>query len=111
MTTVPLTVPNEILTPGTHLWSARVGNGTPDGEAVVIHAQGKFRRAVIVKVGPKRATVAFATSGTAYREKAVPHALIYAMHPADESERERYGVIRQGSGGPGQHLEGAEDVR
>lgn len=96
--------PSEILTPGTHLWEISRPEEIPTHQSVAVLAQGRYRRARVVKVGPKRTTVAYGTSGTPYREKTLPHALIYAVAPLDESDRERYCVVRARSTG-GQYLE------
>lgn len=120
-----MTAPNEILTPGTHLWRADVqaiGAQLPDARedvrAVVIHAQGRFRRARVLTVGPKRTTVEYGTSGTPRRSKAVPHALVYTTNEPEYSlELNRYAVVRQADVSEfssrragGQYLEGGEDL-
>jgi hypothetical protein len=80
--------PNEILTPGAHLYAPELPPAL--GSRVVVHAQGRFRVAVLIKVGPKRSTVAYATSGTPYRTPTVPHGRVFV----EEGDGPPY-VVRQ----------------
>lgn len=98
---------SEILRPGTHLYQAEDFETRcyAEGEDVVIHAQGKFRTAEIVKEGPKRITTIRENPNTGRRfVKAVPRAEVYLL---DGLASEFVGYIqeRAGRGPRGQHLE------
>lgn len=105
------TIPAEILTPGTTLYTAR-SPWCDAGAKVVIHARGKFRRGVIEKAGPARTTVAYASPSTGkVTRKAVAHADVYTER--DDDGGSFAGVVREvsaaarGHKGYGQYLEAA----
>lgn len=97
--------PAEILGTGTMLYHVR--QPVYVGQLVVVHKQGKFRRARITRLGPKRVEVTWSTAGR--REARVPREQVYETNDGALSGGELAGVIRANSayGSTGQHLERA----
>ena len=47
------------------------------GMPVVVHKQGRYRRASVARLGPKQVRVAWATSGSDRREQAIPYEHVF----------------------------------
>lgn len=87
--------PGEIIGTGTALY--RLAEPRL-GDLVVVHKQGRFRRARLVKVHKKRAVVAWSTSTSEHREQPVSLLELYETDDGTLSGGELAGVIASRAG-------------
>lgn len=96
---------SQLIHPGAELFRVDPNDLVPGSSIVVVYSRGRFRTARVLRVGTKRAAVAYTTESGHTTKKAVPFSQVYSLAGAPPDSAGV--VVARGAGNIGHDLEAA----